>query len=128
MLNRFSHRVRKASPELVHLAQQHRSAPTSAEALLWDRLRGKQLDGLRFRRQHPVGTFIFDFYCPLHKLIVEVDGSSHDSAFAQEHDQERDAWVKAYGYRVLRIRNEEIVENLEAVLERIRTAISPPPQ
>jgi len=122
----FPQRVRHASPELIRFAQHHRRQPTPAEAILWEALRGKQLQGVRFRRQHPVETFIFDFYCPIHKLVLEVDGTSHDSPRAHESDTERDAWVQAHGYRVLRLRNEEILGNLPAVLERIQSAIAQP--
>jgi very-short-patch-repair endonuclease len=100
-----------------------RREPTPAEKVLWDVLRGRGLDGLRFRRQHPVGRFVLDFYCPIHKLAVEVDGEVHDAQ--QERDAERTAVIEAHGYRVIRFRNEEVLDNLPGVLARIRTALSP---
>jgi very-short-patch-repair endonuclease len=114
--------VRNVSPELRAVARQHRDHLTPAEARLWEAIRNKQLEGLRFRRQHAVETFIFDFYCPACKLVLEVDGSVHDSPDAKEHDAERDVWVQAHGYRVLRIRNEEVFEDLPKVLALIRRA------
>ncbi|HEX8241898.1 MAG TPA: DUF559 domain-containing protein [Longimicrobium sp.] len=118
-----SNRIRKNSRELQTAARGMRREPTPAEKVLWDVLRGRGLDGLRFRRQHPVGRFVLDFYCPIHKLAVEVDGEVHDAQ--QERDAERTAVIEAHGYRVIRFRNEEVLDNLPGVLARIRTALSP---
>ena len=84
-----SNRIRKNSRELQSAARGMRREPTPAEKVLWDVLRGRGLDGLRFRRQHPVGRFVLDFYCPIHKLAVAVDGEVHDTQ--QERDAERTA-------------------------------------
>ena len=91
---------------------------TPAEKRLWTALQNKQLDGLRFRPQHPVGRFILDFYCPACKLVLEIDGDIHD--LQPERDQERTEHLTAYGYHVLRFRNETIFDDLPAVLETIR--------
>ena len=115
-------RIRKNTRELQQAARGMRTEPTEAEDVLWEALRGRRLDGLRFRRQHPVGRFVLDFYCPIHKLAVEVDGEVHDSQ--QERDAERTAVIEAHGYRVVRFRNEEVMQNLPAVLDGIRTVIS----
>lgn len=93
---------------------------TTAEHRLWQALKGKQLDGLRFRAQHPLGRFILDFCCPARKLVVEVDGAHHDTQ--AEWDDERTACLAAFGYRVVRVGNEEVETDLPAVLERIRQA------
>ena len=116
-----SNRLRKNSIELQSAAREMRKEPTPAEKVLWTALRGRAL-GFRFRRQHPVGRFVLDFYCPIHKLVVEVDGEVHDSQ--PERDEERTAVIEAHGYRVVRFHNEEVLENLPSVLERIRAAAS----
>jgi len=101
-------------------AQWMRRAPTEAEARLWQRLRRSGL-GVRFRRQVVMGRFIADFYCPAAALIVEVDGGVHDAR--RDIDEERDRLLKAGGVRVLRVRNDEVAEDLDAVVETIRAAL-----
>lgn len=91
-----------------------------AELRLWLRLRGQQLQGLRFRNQHPIGHYILDFYCPVAKLAVEVDGSSHDLDDQVTHDFWRDKWMAEQGIVTLRVRDHEIWSDLEAVVDRIR--------
>ena len=114
--------IRNASPELIGFARDHRKTPTPAEAVLWNALRNRQLDGLRFRRQHPVGTFIFDFYCPALALVIELDGEYHQTTEQQERDTERTAIQELKGYRVIRFNNTEVLTNLSAVLQTIREA------
>jgi len=75
---------------------------TLPEVLLWQALRRRQLDGLLFRRQHPVGPYVLDFYCPAHGLAIEVDGAAHDGADRAARDRRRDAWLGAQGIRVVR--------------------------
>jgi very-short-patch-repair endonuclease len=93
---------------------------TPAEKKLWEALRGKQLGGLKFRAQHPVGPFILDFYCPACKLVVELDGGVHEGQAA--HDEARTGQLNDYGYKVIRFRNEEVLGDLPSVLERILAA------
>jgi very-short-patch-repair endonuclease len=112
--------IRGTTSEIERQAKQLRHEMTQAEARLWQALKSKQLDGLRFRSQHPVGRFILDFYCSAHKLVVEVDGGIHEEQV--ERDSERATVLAAYGYRVIRFSNEEIGTNLPTVLERIRNA------
>ena len=92
------------------------------ERRLWKHLRYKRLGGLRFRRQHPIGRFIVDFYCPAHRLVVEVDGDSH--AEQVEYDHSRTAWLEAHGYQVLRVANRDVLNNLDSVLNAILQAAS----
>jgi very-short-patch-repair endonuclease len=96
---------------------------TAAEAKLWAALPRRQLGGLRFRAQHAVGPFILDFYCPARKLVVEVDGPSHDSR--EEDDRLRSEHLAAYGYRVIRFSNDEVLRQLDSVLARILDASAP---
>ena len=91
---------------------------TPAERVLWRVLRGRQLDGLRFRRQQIIDGYIVDFYCHASGLVVELDGPIH---LAQaEYDRERDLALAARGLRVLRFPNEEVIQDLPVVLDRIR--------
>ena len=94
---------------------------TPAERLLWSRLRGKQLAGFKFRRQHPLlGRFITDFCCPAVRLVVEVDGDVHD--WQQERDQARTEELERHGYRVIRFQNDQVLNEIEGVLAAIHTA------
>ncbi|MGI9180561.1 MAG: endonuclease domain-containing protein [Longimicrobiaceae bacterium] len=118
-------RVRRVSEELRRTARELRISATDAEALLWEVLRAGQLEGLKFRRQHAVGRFVLDFYCPSAKLAIEVDGGIHDQQ--QERDEARTAELTAHGCRVLRVRNEDVLHSLPAVLDRILSAARPQP-
>jgi len=92
-----------------------RHDPTTAEQRLWACLRGRQLNGFKFRRQQTVGPFIADYFCSECKLIVELDGDSHvDRA---EYDRDRTEWLEKAGYSVVRYSNGEVFENLVALLE-----------
>ncbi|WP_395146255.1 endonuclease domain-containing protein [Armatimonas sp.] len=113
------HRYRHATPELVARARELRREGTPAERVLWEALRGRQLQGMRFWRQHPVETFILDFYCPQHKLVVEVDGGIHTEPAVRERDEERQRWIEAHGYEFLRFTNEEVLHELPRVLAHI---------
>jgi very-short-patch-repair endonuclease len=115
-------RVRGTSERVNAAARALRRTETPTEQLLWAALRGRRLNGLKFRRQHPVGPFVLDFYCPERKLVVELDGAVHDGPLEQEQDAYRTFYLAAYGYRVLRFRNDEVLLNLPVVLERIATA------
>ena len=107
-------------------ARQLRSALTPAEQHLWRHLRKRQLRGFEFRRQHPMGRFILDFYCPAAKLVVEVDGEVH--AEQMDDDAERTQWLESErACRVLRFTNSEVRRNTNAVLEAILTALTGPP-
>src|ERR1700761_943564 len=89
-----------------------RSNMTEAEALLWNHLKGSNL-GAKFRRQHPLGIYIADFYCHQHKLVIELDGGIHDRPDVAKHDIERQTNIETDGIKVLRFKNEEIFEDLE---------------
>ena len=93
---------------------------TDAERALWRHLRQRQIAGLKFRRQHPIGRYILDFVCLEARLVIELDGGQH--AHRQGADQERTAWLEARGYRVLRFWNTEVFENPEGVMEAILQA------
>lgn len=100
------------------LRQELRKTASPIERLLWAKLRGAQL-GVKFRRQHGIGPYIADFYCPVAQLIIELDGESHYWQGKQEYDQMRSAFIQAQGLTILRFSNLEIAHNIEGVLHRI---------
>jgi len=94
---------------------------TDAERKLWEALRDRRLDGFKFRRQHPLGPYVLDFFDEAHGLVVEVDGGQHgDNA---EVDAVRTAWLEQQGCRVLRFWNNDVLTNVDGVLETIRRAL-----
>src|SRR5215204_270961 len=97
------------------------------EVVLWQGLRKGKLTDLRFRRQHPIGPYILDFYCPSARLAVEVDGFVHDSGVQLRHDECRDAWLARRGITVLRVLASDVLKDatLEAVLLSIENAATP---
>ena len=104
------------------LARQMRHEPTPAEKMLWQSIRNRKVNGVKFRRQFPIDRFIADFAAPAKRLVLEVDGSIHD--YTPEQDAIRQAFIESLGFRVLRIPNEEVFANLEAVLVKISDALS----
>jgi very-short-patch-repair endonuclease len=116
-----SARIRGTSASIDNAAKQLRRNLTPAEQKLWDALRGGKLAGLKFRRQHPVGNFILDFYCAAHKLVVEVDGGIHETQI--EYDATRTSELEGYGYTIVRFTNEVVLHQIETVLAEILQAI-----
>lgn len=104
-----------------------RNNATKAEKLLWRILKSSMLEGRKFRRQHSIGNYIVDFYCPQERLILEIDGEVHEVDFVKEHDQFREEHLKDMDFNVLRIRNEEVFENLDKVTEKIKQQFSTTP-
>jgi very-short-patch-repair endonuclease len=98
-----------------------RRVMTEAEKRLWYHLRAHRFLGVKFKRQKPVGPYVVDFVCPTLKVVVEVDGGQHSEK--AEYDRLRDAHLRKRGYTVLRFWNNEVMENLEGVLERVAAAI-----
>jgi very-short-patch-repair endonuclease len=104
-----------------------RKAMTLPEVVLWQALRGGGRNGCRFRRQHPVGPYILDFYCASARLAIEIDGAAHESAVQARHDACRDRWLRDRGVAVLRISASDVLhdEKLEALLRRIAQLAAP---
>src|SRR4030095_1203988 len=98
---------------------------TSAEAWLWSNLKWSKLDGKKFRRQHGIGPYIADFYCPESRLIVELDGAVHEDVLRMERDTRRMLFFEKLGIRVIRFENKLVFEDIELVLNAIRAAIAP---
>ena len=93
---------------------------TPAEALLWKALKNRQLKGRKFRRQHSVGNYILDFYCPSEKLNIELDGMPHFTIIGEKKDKKRDEYLKTFGIKIIRFENRDLYNNLTGVLEIIQ--------
>ena len=98
-------------------AKQLRKKTTKAERILWSLLSDRKCGGRKFRRQHPIDPYIVDFYCAEAKLVVEIDGESHEGR--QDHDQRRDEYLEGLGLRTVRVTNDDVLENLDGVVEAI---------
>jgi very-short-patch-repair endonuclease len=96
-----------------------RNNSTYAEVALWRVLKGKQLEGLKFRRQHRIGMYIVDFYCPKYKLAIELDGNYHFEETQMIRDEERDKFLSEVGIKVIRIENQNVFKNIDMVLNYI---------
>ncbi|MCI0553773.1 MAG: DUF559 domain-containing protein [Anaerolineae bacterium] len=108
--------------KMLEIAREFRKEPTESEAILWQSLRGKKLDGIKFRRQQPIGYFVVDFYSSMYRLVIEVDGSIHEKQV--ETDRARQEILEALGLNVLRINAETVEENLLVALDMIRSKIA----
>jgi very-short-patch-repair endonuclease len=108
------------SEQQRHRAKHLRRAMTRAEILLWRYLKAHHLDGISFRRQAPMGRYVVDFVCHTARLVVELDGETHDFDERRQHDAVRDAWLASRGYVILRFTNEQVLSALEGVLTVIR--------
>ena len=103
---------------LTPVARKLRTSATDAEALLWSRLRARQLEGEKFIRQFPIGNAVADFACRSAQLVVELDGGQHSER--AEQDAERTRSIQAHGFRVIRFWNHDVLGNIDGVLEAIR--------
>ena len=101
-----------------------RNHATRSERLLWSQLKNNQVSGFKFRRQHGVGPYILDFYCPEAKLAIEIDGSSHDSEEARKNDERRQAFIEEFEIRFLRFSDTELFENMNRVIEKIKEELN----
>ena len=107
--------------EAVLRARELRRSPSPPEARLWQALRTRP-GGLKFRRQHPLGPYVADFYCAAAKLLVEVDGDAHDMGDRPERDARRDAWLREQGLCVLRFLAADVMRDLDSVVTAILRA------
>jgi very-short-patch-repair endonuclease len=113
--------------KMTEVARQFRKEPTTSEEILWQAIRGRKLDGRRFRRQQPIGVFVVDFYCSAEKLIVEVDGPIHE--LQREHDQQRQELLESLGLKMARVTSKQVETDIDSALALIRqfyTASDPP--
>jgi very-short-patch-repair endonuclease len=118
-------KLRQVSRALLERARELRSTQTATEQILWECLRDRRLNNFKFRRQHNIGWYIADFYCHEARLVIELDGGVHQTQ--TDRDRDRDAWMQSQNLRVLRLTNEQVLENLEAVLQVILNALTPNP-
>jgi very-short-patch-repair endonuclease len=114
----------KLPEDLRTWAREMRGRMTDAEALLWQLLRNRRIAGAKFRRQHPIGRYILDFYCDEKKLGIELDGGQHTEAV--DYDARRDAWLSMQEIRVLRFWNNQVLTETEAVMEAIYSELLSP--
>ena len=112
-----------AKDETFELARELRRSMTAAEGLLWSSLRNKQVNGLIFRRQHPVDIYIVDFYCHEYKLVIEVDGEIHNDPENAEKDKGRTAEMERFGLKIIRFTNNEIFNDVDFVIKEIKKEI-----
>ena len=119
--------VRKFRPRETLKAQRLRREATMPERRLWQAISKRQVEGWKFSRQMPIGPYVADFLCREAKLVVELDGISHD--MRQDEDRRRDGYLRAQGYQTLRFANADVMSNLEGVLMTILAALNscPPP-
>ena len=110
-----------ASHIIFENAKRLRKNMTNAEEVLWIYLR--RMEGLKFRRQHPIGIYIADFYCHKAKLVIEVDGLIHEDLTIKENDKVRQTDLENWGYSILRFTNQQVITDIENVLDSIRTTI-----
>ena len=115
----------RGAMSLLDNAKTLRSNQADIEQKLWYHLRAHRFMQKKFKRQKPIGRYVVDFVCLEDKLIIELDGGQH--ADNVEYDQQRDLWLRSEGYTVLRFWNNELMNEMEGVLERIRLALSPGP-
>ncbi len=112
--------------ELKPYRKELRNNLTPAEVTLWLELKGKQLEGRKFRRQHSVGSYILDFYCPSERLCIELDGAQHFTEEGMAYDQERTEYLNSLNIRVIRFKNLDVFERMEMVLSEIIRNFRPP--
>jgi very-short-patch-repair endonuclease len=108
---------------LLRFARGQRANAVQAEAIIWRAVRDRRCEGAKFRRQVALGNFIVDFVCFDGRLVVEIDGPTHEEAEQQAKDSERDAWLREQGFRVLRLPNELVIASTELAVARIRGAL-----
>jgi very-short-patch-repair endonuclease len=113
---------KEAIGKLYQYARELRQESTAAEKLLWAELRNRKLNGLKFRRQHPIDKFIADFYCNEKKLVVELDGGVHAEKINEEYDEARTAMLTGLNIIVLRFKNEDVINDIKDVLKKISDA------
>jgi very-short-patch-repair endonuclease len=112
-------------PRLIEFAKSMRREVTEPERRLWEQVRAKRFQGVKFRRQHVIGRYIADFYSREVMLIIEVDGDTH--AFQEEYDRVREQYFVGLGFRVIRFINSDVTENMEGVLEALALHGQTPP-
>ncbi|HEU5290587.1 MAG TPA: endonuclease domain-containing protein [Cyclobacteriaceae bacterium] len=109
-----------ASPKIFEMAKELRNRLTEPEKILWEKLRLSKIDGYRFKAQHPISEFIVDFYCHKAKLIIEIDGGYHNKSEQREYDLNRSNILNEFGLRIIRFKNEDVLNRIDFVIEEIK--------
>jgi very-short-patch-repair endonuclease len=117
-----------APPTNFEMSRQLRERMTTAEILMWNKLKNNQFSGYKFRRQHPIHKFIVDFYCHELKLILEIDGKYHDSEEQKSEDFKRSELLQFQGLKEIRFTNEEIINDIDLVLKKLEQEINSLPR
>jgi very-short-patch-repair endonuclease len=120
--------AQKRFSNLAQLKERRRSLRSNmprAEILIWSKLKNKQLGGLKFRRQHSMGPYILDFYCPAFRFAIEIDGDTHAGEEEERKDRIRQRYIESLGVQFIRFSNSEVIENIEGVLEKILSILPP---
>jgi len=112
------------NPKIKNTARTLRKNMTDSELKLWSRIRRRQIFGLQFYRQRPIGNYIVDFYCPRAQLVLEVDGLQHMQELAERKDNYRDSYLKQQGIKVLRFDNLQVLKQLDAVVEKVYRTVA----
>ncbi len=116
--------MRSADPKSTLRARKLRRESTGAENKLWSALRGRQIEGAKFVRQEPIGPYFADFLCRATKLVIEIDGATHETPEERRSDQRRTSFLNQVGYRVIRFSNADIYESLDHTIETIRSLLA----
>lgn len=110
--------------DILERARTLRRNGTPAEKLLWERLRARKLLGYKFRRQHPIFSYILDFYCHKAKLAIEIDGDQHEETQVKEYDAKRTVHLKKHGISILRFKNAEVIDDIDSVQQQIEDLLN----
>jgi very-short-patch-repair endonuclease len=113
--------MRSKKTTKIIVARQFRKDPTFAEGFLWQKLRNRKFNGIKFRRQYIIKGFVLDFYCPDHKLGIELDGSIHNKQV--DHDKARQNFIETHGINIIRFKNDDVIKNIDRVLLKINNNI-----
>jgi very-short-patch-repair endonuclease len=117
----------EANPKTFENARFLKKVLTESEMILWEQLRDRRLKGYKFRRQHPIASYIVDFYCHECKLVIEVDGEIHQHHDNAEYDKGRTCELESLGLSIIRFTNKEVQENRSQVLNKISERLTSPP-
>ena len=110
-----------SQPNLIEYRKKLRRRSTTAESTLWKCINRRQIENLKFRRQHSISNYIVDFYCPEIRLIIELDGASHDNYLSEERDEKRDRILQELNCTILRFENRYVYEFLSEIIGAIKT-------
>jgi len=122
-INKYICKMRNKK-SIISFSRELRKNLTNAESILWEEIRNRNINGFKFRRQHPIGiSYIADFYCAEKKLVIEIDGGIHNDEEVMQNDKIREDFLLEWGYKIIRFNNDDVVNNTEMVIESIKKAL-----